>query len=62
MSKHDFHFIQPCPSEGKKKKNCLLSPEYEQKSHPKEAYTKPVTQPYTARAETKRKEELDMKA
>ena len=62
MSKHDFHFIQPCPSEGKKKKTCLLSLEYEQKSHPKEAYTKPVTQPYTARAETKRKEELDMKA
>ena len=62
MSKHDFHFIQPCPSEGKKKKTYLLSPEYKRKSHSKEAYTKPVTQPYTARAEAKRNEELDMKA
>jgi len=37
ISKQDCHLIQPCPSEGKK--NLLLSPEYKQRSHQKEAYT-----------------------
>ena len=50
ISSQDYHLIQPCPSEGKKK---LTSSHQRDKSHPTRSLHKPLDQTYEGRNQKK---------